>query len=229
MRSTLRPLAAEFLGTFGFVFIGAALVVVDAMQRPGLGLGLVAIGHGLALSIMVTMTMRISGGHLNPAVTFGLWAAGRIDLRRAGLYLAAQLLAAVVAAICVRWLFPPAAAEAASLGVPRIAGDVDFTRAVLLEAFLTLFLVSAVFGTAVSRHAPQVGGFAIGLVLVFDILVGGPLTGAAMNPARAFGPALVSGDWYGHLAYWLGPFLGAAAAAFLWSKLLLPLPGDPEP
>jgi aquaporin Z len=182
MRSTLRPLAAEFLGTFGFVFIGAGLVVVDAMQRPGLGLGLVAIGHGLALAVMVTMTMRISGGHLNPAVTFGVWAAGRIDLKRAALYVVSQLLGAVVAALCVKWLLPATAAEAASLGVPRIAGDVDFTRAVLLEAFLTLFLVSAVFGTGVSRHAPQVGGFAIGLVLVFDILVGGPLTGAAMNP-----------------------------------------------
>jgi aquaporin Z len=229
MRSTLRPLTAEFLGTFGFVFIGAGLVVVDAMHAPGLGLGLIAIGHGLALAIMVTMTMRISGGHLNPAVTFGLWVAGRIDARRAGLYVLTQLAAAVVAALCVRWLFPAGAADATSLGVPRIAGDIDFTGAVILEAILTLFLVSAVFGTAVSRHAPQVGGFAIGLVLVFDILVGGPLSGGAMNPARAFGPALVSLDWHGQLAYWIGPLLGGAAAAFLWSKALLPLPGDPEP
>jgi aquaporin Z len=229
MRSTVRPLTAEFLGTFGFVFIGAALVVVDAMSAPGLGLGLIAIGHAIALSVMVTMTMRISGGHLNPAVTFGLWVAGRIDGRRAGLYVVTQLAAAVVAALCVRWLFPPGAADATSLGVPRIAGEIDFTEAVILEAILTLFLVSAVFGTAVSRHAPQVGGFAIGLVLLFDILVGGPLTGGAMNPARAFGPALVSMDWHGQLAYWVGPLLGAAAAAFLWSKALLPIPGDPEP
>jgi aquaporin Z len=228
MRSTLRPLVAEFLGTFGFVFIGAGLVVVDAMGA-GLGLGLVAIGHGVALAVMVTMTMRISGGHLNPAVTFALWMAGRTRAPTAGLYVVTQLLAAALAALCVRWLFPPAIAEAASLGVPRIAGQVDFTTAVVIEAFLTLFLVSAVFGTAVSRHAPQVGGFGIGLVLVFDILVGGPLSGAAMNPARAFGPAVVSGDWYGHLAYWLGPLLGAAAAAVLWAKVLLPLPGDPEP
>ena len=229
MRSTLRPLAAEFLGTFGFVFAGAALVVVDAMQRPALGLGLIAIGHAVALSVMVTMTMRISGGHVNPAVTFGIWAAGRIDARRAGLYIVAQLAGAVVAAACVKWLFPASAAAAVSLGVPRIAGDVDFTTAVILEAVLTLFLVSAVFGTAVSRHAPQVGGFGIGLVLLFDMMVGGPLTGGAMNPARAFGPAAVAGDWHGHLAYWVGPLLGAAAAAFVWSKVLLPLPGDPEP
>jgi aquaporin Z len=229
MRSTVRPLAAEFLGTFGFVFIGAGLVVVDARRAPELGLGLIALGHAVALSVMITMTMRISGGHLNPAVTFGVWAAGRMGAGRAAFYVVAQLLSAVLAALCVKWLFPAGPATAASLGVPRIAADVDFTTAVILEAVLTLFLVSAVFGTGVSRHAPQVGGFAIGLVLVFDILVGGPLSGGAMNPARAFGPAAVSGDWYGHLAYWLGPFLGAAAAGFLWSKLLLPMPGDPEP
>jgi aquaporin Z len=229
MRATVRPLAAEFLGTFGFVFIGAGLVVVDAMRTPGLGLGLIAIGHGVALAVMVTVTMRISGGHLNPAVTFGIWAAGRMDARRAGLYIVTQLAAAVLAAAAVKWLFPPGAAAAASLGVPRIGGDIDFTAAVILEAVLTLFLVSAVFGTAVSRHAPQVGGFGIGLVLVFDIMVGGPLSGGAMNPARAFGPAVMSGDWLGHLAYWVGPLLGAAAAGLIWAKLLLPLPGDPEP
>jgi aquaporin Z len=229
MRGTLRPLAAEFLGTFGFVFIGAALVVVDTMLRGAYGPGLIAIGHGVALAVLVTATMRVSGGHLNPAVTFALWTAGRIDLRKTGLYIVTQLIAAVIAALAVRWLLPSGAVEAASVGVPRIAGEVDFTKAVLLEGFLTLILVSAVFGTCVSRHAPQVGGFGIGLVLVFAILVGGPLTGAALNPARAFGPAVVSGDWYGHLAYWLGPLLGAAAAAFIWAKLLLPMTGDPEP
>jgi aquaporin Z len=103
------------------------------------------------------------------------------------------------------------------------------TAAVVLEAALTAFLVSAVFGTAVSRHAPRVGGFAIGLTFIPAILVAGSLTGGALNPARAFGPALVSGDWHGHLAYWIGPLLGAAVAALVWAKVLLPIPGDPEP
>ena len=82
--------------------------------------------------------------------------------------------------------------------------------------------VSAVFGTAVSPDAPRVAGFGIGLVLLFDILVGGPLTGAAMNPARAFGPALVSGQWLGHVVYWVGPIAGAILAALLWQYVLLP-------
>jgi aquaporin TIP len=177
----------------------------------------------------VSMTMSISGGYLNPAVSFGLWVAGRLDLRRLGQYVAAQLAGAVVAALLVKQLYPAGGVDATSIGVPRIAQDVTLTRAILIEAVLTGLLVSAVFGTAVSRDAPKLGGFAIGLALVPGILVGGPLTGAALNPARAFGPALVALDWHGHLAHWIGPLLGAAAVAFIWAKVLLPLPGDPEP
>jgi glycerol uptake facilitator-like aquaporin len=110
-------------------------------------------------------------------------------------------------------------------GVPRISGLITDTQAVLIEAVLTLFLVSAVFGTAVSKEAPRVGGFGIGLVLLFDILVGGPLTGAAMNPARAFGPALVGGQWTGHIIYWIGPLLGAAVAGVVW-KWMMPREGE---
>jgi aquaporin Z len=229
MRSTLRPLAAEFLGTFAFVFVAAGAVVTNAARNDLFGIGGIGIAQALAYAVMVTVTMRISGGHLNPAVTFAAWMAGRITARPAALYVVVQLAAAVAAALCIGALLPPAAAEQASFGVPRIAQDITLTQAVLLEAVLTLCLVSAVFGTAVSRHAPQVGGFAIGLVLLFATFLAGPLTGAALNPARAFGPALVATDWHGHLAYWIGPLLGAAVAALLWSKLLLPLTGDPEP
>jgi aquaporin Z len=228
MRSTLRPVAAEFVGTFVFLFVGCGAVVVDAARGGLLGIGGIAFAHAFGLAIGVTMAMAISGGHLNPAVTFAIWAAGRIDLRRAVYYVVAQLLAAVAAVLVIRALFP-GSGTASSLGVPRIAQDVTLTSAVFVEAVLTFFLVSAVFGTAVSPHAPRVGGFAIGLTLLPAILVGGPLTGAALNPARAFGPALVATDWHGHAAYWIGPLLGAAVAAFLWAKLLLPLRSDPEP
>jgi aquaporin Z len=119
-------------------------------------------------------------------------------------------------------LFPAMAGEVTGYGVPRIAADVSFVDGLLIEAILTFFLVSAVFGTAVSDEAPKVGGFGIGLVLVFAILAGGPLTGAALNPARALGPAVVAGEWQGHAAYWLGPLLGGGCAGLLWSKLLLP-------
>jgi aquaporin Z len=228
MRSTLRPVAAEFVGTFLFIFVGCGAVVVDAARGGLFGLGGIAFAHAFGLAIGVTMAMAISGGHLNPAVTFAIWAAGRIDLRRAVLYVVAQLAAAVAAVFVIKALFPGAGA-ASSLGVPRIAQDLTLTSAVFVEAVLTFFLVSAVFGTGVSPHAPKVGGFAIGLTLIPAIFVGGPLTGAALNPARAFGPAMVALDWHGHLAYWIGPLLGGAVAAFLWSKLLLPVAGDPEP
>jgi MIP family channel proteins len=229
MRPTMRPLAAEFLGTFLFVFVGCGAVVLNAAHNNFLGLGGIAFAHALAFAIAVTMTMNISGGHINPAVTFGLWVAGRIDVRKAALYVAVQLAAAVVAVLMVRVTYPVGAGVATSFGVPRLSSDISLSRAIALEAVLTLFLVSAVFGTAVSVHAPRVGGFAIGLTLLPAILVAGPLTGAALNPARAFGPALVSMDWHGHIVYWLGPLLGAAVAGLVWGKVLLPLPGDPEP
>lgn len=228
MRSTLRPVAAEFVGTFVFLFIACGSVVVDAARGGLFGLGGIAFAHAFAYAIAVTLTMTISGGHLNPAVTFAVWAAGRISLRRASLYVAAQLAAGIVAVLLIRSLVPGGGA-ATSLGVPRIAPDLTLTSAVFVEAVLTFFLLCAVFGTAVSAHAPKVGGFAIGLVLLPAMFLGGPLTGAALNPARAFAPALVSMDWHGHLAYWIGPLLGAALAALLWAKVLLPLPGDPEP
>ncbi|HEX9729204.1 MAG TPA: aquaporin [Gemmatimonadales bacterium] len=225
MRSTVRPMAAEFLGTFALVFIGGGAVVVNAAHQ-GLGLTGIALAHAVVLAVMVTVTMRISGGHLNPAVTFGVWMAGKISLRRSLFHIASQIAAGIVAALAVRWLLPAAPGAAMGYGVPRVAAGVSLTEAILLEGVLTLFLVSAVFGTAVSRDAPQVGGFAIGLVLLFDIMIGGNLTGAAMNPARAFGPALVANEWTGHLIYWIGPLFGAAVAGFLWSKLLLPIEGD---
>ena len=134
----------------------------------------------------------------------------------------AQLAAACAAAFLVKALLPAAAVRSTLLGAPVIASTVSLGQAIGIEAVLTFFLVCAVFGTAVSPDAPRVGGFGIGLVLLFDILVGGPLTGAAMNPARAFGPALVAGEWLGHVVYWVGPILGALLAALLWQYVLLP-------
>jgi aquaporin Z len=223
MPSLARRLVAEALGTFAFVFVGAAVVVVNGgFPNHGIGLLGIALAHAIALSVMVTATMAISGGHLNPAVTIGLLVTRRIDLVSAGAYIATQLAAAGAAALVVKLLLPAAASRAALLGVPVIASSVTLGQAMGIELILTFFLMSAVFGTAVSSEAPRVGGFGIGLVLLFDILVGGPLTGAAMNPARAFGPALVAGHWLGHVVYWVGPILGAVLASLLWQYVLLP-------
>jgi aquaporin Z len=152
----------------------------------------------------------------------GLWIAKEIDAKTGVLYIGTQLMAAAVAALLVMWLFPSAAGDATSYGTPKISSDLTLVQGVVVEAILTLFLVSAVFGTAVSPDAPRVGGFGIGLVLLFGMLAAGPLTGGAMNPARAFGPALVAADFEGHMAYWIGPVAGGLAAGFLWAKLLLP-------
>ena len=223
MGDKLRPLTAEFVGTFAFVFIGAGAVVVDSANGNALGLPGIALAHAVVYSVMVTAMMRISGAHFNPAVTFGLWLANKIEAKDAGLYVAVQLVAAVTGAFLVKSLFPAVAGEITGYGTPRIAGDVSYVQAIVIEAVLTFFLVSAVFGTAVSSEAPSgIGGFAIGLVLLFDILVGGPLTGAAVNPARAFGPAVIAAEWVAQGVYWIGPLLGGAVAALLWGKILLP-------
>ena len=223
MPSLARRLTAEALGTFGLVFVGAAVVVVNGgFPNSGIGLLGIALAHAVVLSVMISATMTISGGHLNPAVTVGLLAARRIDASSAVAYIITQLVAACVGAFLVKLLFPPNAVRDSMLGVPVIASSVTAGQAIGLELVLTFFLVSAVFGTAVSPDAPRVAGFGIGLVLLFDILVGGPLTGAAMNPARAFGPALVAGEWVGQLVYWIGPILGAILAALLWENVLLP-------
>lgn len=225
MRDTLRPLGAEALGTFLLVFVSCSAVVLD--QTTGaLGLVGIAFAHGLALSVGVTAAMPISGGHLNPAVSIALAAARKIDAQTAGLYIVSQLAGGVIAVLLVRLLFPAAWGEVAVYGAPAIAPNVTFWGAVGIEAVLTFILVSAVFGTAVAPTAPKVGGFGIGLALTADVLVGGPLTGAAANPARAFAPELVSGSWVGGLVYWIGPVAGGLAAAAVWSLLLLERESD---
>lgn len=221
-----RTLTAEFLGTFALVFFGAGAIVVN-QAYGGLGLLGIALANALVLAVMVTALMRISGAHFNPAVTVALWLTNQVDLKTGGAYVATQLAAAAAAAFLLGALTPQAAGEITGLGVPRIADNINWTQAILLEATMTFFLVSAVYGTAVSYEAPAVGGFGIGLVLIFAILFGGPMTGAALNPARAFGPALASGQWLGHAYYWIGPLLGSAAAALVWGKLLLPQ-SDPQ-
>jgi aquaporin Z len=221
-RKILRPLVAEFVGTALFVFLGAASVVMNAASAGAIGAVGIAAAHGLALSILITATMRISGGHLNPAVSVGLWVGGKIGARDAGTYVAAQVAGAVVAGLLVKLLLPAMAVTVTSAGAPELGGNVTFWQAVSLEALLTFFLVSAVFGTAVSSEAPAVGGFAIGLTLFVAALVAGPLTGAALNPARAIGPALIAGELHGQAVYWIGPLAGGIAAAFLWKLILLP-------
>ena len=219
--STLRPAIAELTGTFLLVLAGTASAVANAASNQGLGQIGVAVAHGLALSILVSATMNISGGHLNPAVTAGMLLVKRIDAKTAGLYVAAQLLGAVLASLVVKGLLPWGAANAVSGGTPQLSAHVSLFQGMLLEALFTFVLMSAVFGTAVAIDAPKIGGFGIGLALLLSALAIGSFTGAALNPARAFGPALVFGEWHAQAAYWLGPLIGAGLAALLWDRVLL--------
>ena len=218
----LRPLVAEFIGTALFVFLGVGSIVVNAATNNAVGMVGIALAHGVGIAVLITMTMSISGGHLNPAVSVSLWLAQKIDGRKLGQYVLAQLLGAVVGALLVKGLFPTMAARVTSLGTPQLSGTLGLFEGIGLEALLTFFLVSAVFGTAVSPQAPKVGGFGIGLAIFVCALVGGALTGAAMNPARAFGPALIAWEWHGQAVYWIGPLLGATVAGALWKFVLLP-------
>src|SRR6185437_4813838 len=183
----------------------------------GGGLVAVALAHGLALSIAVAIFGGISGAHVNPSVTIGMLITRRIQPALAVLYIVAQLLGATVAAVACREIFPAEAVNAAMLGIPLPAAWAGTGTVFLMEAILTFLLMTAIFGTAVDERGKtvKIGGFGIGLTVAFDILAGGPVTGASMNPARSFGPALVMGHWQWHWLYWVAPIVGACAAALL--------------
>lgn len=209
-------LTAEAAGTFLFFFVGAGAVVMNEHTGGGGGLLGVALAHGLALAVLVSALGAISGAHFNPAVTFAVWISGRIEPTVAALYVAAQLVGAVAAGLALRAVFPVSSWEPVALGTPAVDPTIGVGAAIGIEAVLTVLLVLAVFGTAIDRRAPKLGGLAIGLAVAADVLMGGPLTGAAMNPARWLGPAVAAGayaEWY---VWWIGPLLGAAVAALLY-------------
>jgi len=214
---TWPVLVAEAVGTFLFFFVGAGAIVVNTVAGPG-GPGLVgiALAHGLVLAVLVSALAAVGSGHFNPAVSFAVWVAGRMSAARVGMFVVAQLAGALAAGLALRALFSPAAWGPSNIGTPALGSGVTPAAGIAIEAVLTVILVLVVFGTAVDERAPQLGGLAIGLAVAADILMGGPLTGGAMNPARWFGPALASGaldNWY---VWWIGPLVGAGAAGLLY-------------
>ena len=215
-RSLRAALIAEGVGTFLFFIVGAGSIILVDFAPPGPGLLGIALAHGLILAVMVSSLGAVSGGHFNPAVTFALWIGGKIDAMKGVLYVAAQLVGAVLAGLTLRVVFPEAAWSPSHIGTPGLAANVSIGTGIGLEAILTVVLVLAVFGTAVDGRGPKIGGLAIGLAVAADILVGGPVTGAAMNPARWFGPAVASGFLDNAVVWIVGPLLGAAVAALLY-------------
>jgi MIP family channel proteins len=217
-RSLAAALAAEAIGTFLFFVIGAGAVIVNAMTGGEVGLLGIALAHGLALAVLATGFGPISGGQFNPAVTVALWLVGKVRTIEGLRYIAAQLAGAAAAGFALKLAFGGFDAgdswyTVAGGGAPSLIYSLSQGTGIAIEAVLTALLTYAVLLTAVDNRAPKMGGLFIGLAVTADIMIGGPLTGAAMNPARWFGPAIALGDLSGAVIYIVGPLVGAAAAA----------------
>jgi len=224
--TNFRSCLAEFIGTFYLCFAGISAILCTT-PAVGVSMGLVgiALAHGLALSIAVSAFGGISGAHFNPAVTSGFLVTGRIKPGLAVAYVIAQLLGATTGAGVARSIFPVEAVNAANLGIPLPAPWATTGVVLTAEFVMTFLLMTSIFGTAVDDRgkAVKIGGFGIGLTVAFDILAGGAVTGASMNPARSFGPALEMNYWTWHWAYWVAPIAGAVVAALIYDKILLPV------
>ena len=210
---------AEFVGAFTLVFIAAGAILVNPQALLA-----VALAYGLAVATMVSAVGHVSGGHFNPAVTIAALITQKIDALSAGIYVVAQLAGAAGAALMLRLATPPELWRVNELGVPNVPAELALGQAVLIEAVLTFFLVWVIFGTGIDPLGPfdKIAGLGIGFVVVMDVLMGGPFTGAAMNPARAFGPALAGGFWKASWwVYWVGPIAGAVIAAVTYDALIL--------
>jgi aquaporin TIP len=227
----LRRSLAEFVGTFAFVFVG-----VGAIASAGLtgdvapSLLAIAFANGLAIAVMVSAVGHISGGHFNPAITLAFFVTRRLAASLTIAYLAVQLGAAVVAVGLIKWLFPGPSAESVGYGSPALDPGIDTAEALVIEAILTFFLVWVVFATTADIRGTfkAIAGLAIGLTITFDTLAGGPLTGAMMNPARAFGPQLIDSSWDDFWIWYAGPILGGAIAGLVYELVYL-RPLEPAP
>jgi aquaporin Z len=228
-RDYLRRGIAEFIGTFALIFVGAGSIGFARTLTD------IALAHGLVIAVFVSALGFISGGHFNPAVTLGFLVTKRIAPMLAVVYWAVQFSAAALAALLLQWVLPNAIQNQSSLGTPALGGGISWGPATVVEAVLTFFLVFVIFATAVDPRGAfkQIAGLAIGFTITLDILMGGVLTGAAMNPARAFGPQLVGEHWNHFWVWYIGPFAGAVIAATVYELLYLrparPVPvGPPE-
>ena len=224
-----RPAAAEFIATFLFVFIGAGSVVVTANLIGGLDpsrLLAIAFAHGLTIALLVAATAHISGGHINPAVTVGAILAKKISPEQGVLYVVAQLAGGICGALFLAGVIPEVMGGGLNnggLGAHALAGPVAPFEGLLIEVVLTALLVFVVFGAAMDkRGVGNLAPLAIGLVVVVDHLVGVPLTGASMNPARSLGPAVAAGVWTDHWIYWIGPLSGGIIAALVYKYIFEP-------
>ena len=214
---------AEFVGTFALVFIAAGSVCADfyLRQAGGQGLGLlgISIAFGIVVIGVIDATSYVSGSHVNPAVTVSFWITKRMEPNTAIMYILSQIAGASLAGLGLKTLFPDAA-KTVYLGTCVLAPGVSIARGVLMEFIISFLLIFTIYGTLVDKRASAgFAGVAVGLVVLFGAMIGGTISGGAMNPARVFGPAIASGQFTHHYVWWLGPILGGIAAGFVYDKL----------
>lgn len=223
----VKALFAEFIGTFTLVFVCVGVIAADKMMNGTVGLLGIALAQGLSIACLASALGATSGGHCNPAITLGLLLGRKIDFTNAVAYWVAQFAGAAVGALAANFAFDGAALMATSHGMPVTLESVSQTRAMFLEAMATFFLVMTVYGTAVDSRAPKVGAWLIGVSITMGVLITGPLTGGALNTARWFGPALVSGQMGQAVIYIVGPLVGGALAGILYPLLFSEEPAKP--
>jgi len=221
--SNCKKYMSEFLGTFALIFIGAGSCCVNyyltQAGSPGFGLMGISIAFGFVVISVAYSLGYISGAHINPAVTISMVVSKRMDSREGFMYIVSQLGGATFGGFLLKMLFP--AAIAINLGTCSIGDGVTVSQAILMEAIVTFLLVFVVYATAIDKRAtPALAGVAIGLTVLFGVMIGGPISGGSMNPARVFGPAIASGVLDNHhMVWWIGPISGALLAGFIYDKV----------
>lgn len=208
----LRRAAAEGVAAFALVFAGCGAIVTDGRYQGALGTVGIGLVFGLVIMVMVYATGHLSGAHINPAVTLAFTVTRHFPAREALSYIAAQLAGATLGALCLLAVWPD---KPANLGATQ--PSVGAGSALLYELLLTAFLMFVIMAVATdTRAVGAAAAIAIGGTVGLDAIFGGPVTGASMNPARSFGPALASGTWHDLWIYVAGPVLGALAGAMAY-------------
>ncbi|KAK6148835.1 hypothetical protein DH2020_016360 [Rehmannia glutinosa] len=222
--ASVKAYIAEFISTLLFVFAGVGSAIAynkltsDASLDPP-GLVAIAVSHGFALFVAVAIGANISGGHVNPAVTFGLAVGGQITILTGLFYWIAQLLGATVSCFLLKVV-------TGGLAIPThgVGAGVGAIEGVVMEIIITFALVYTVYATAADPKKGSLGTIApiaIGFIVGANILAAGPFSGGSMNPARSFGPAVASGDFSGHWIYWVGPLIGGGLAGLVYSNVFM--------